>query len=320
MKAPNDVVSELAVLANAFGAPRWAQGPGGNVSLKHEGILWVKASGARLATVAQGGSHVGVSLDDATRALEGDADADARVFARTPRPSLETYFHALGAKVVAHTHAVGVLLAACADGDAASALGVASVPYARPGRGLALGVAAARKAAPDRPVMLLSHGLLVDADTAADAVATSRAIDAQAIASFGADDASFVELLGRYTAAPVVAAPGGFVRALPPRPARGRYLFPDAVVYASVVQVRSVSSLPASVAALGRAVVVVDDANERVAFAKSQSALDSCVEVAAAHDWVEDVLSARGVARYLPDDEPAMILDLPSEKYRMKLE
>jgi hypothetical protein len=39
----------------------------------------------------------------------------------------------------------------------------------------------------------------------------------------------------------------------------------------------------------------------------------------AAHDWLEDALAPRGLARYLPDDEPAKILDLPSEQYRLRL-
>lgn len=321
MSTPSRVLEALAVLGAAFGAPRWAQGPGGNVSVKHDGMLWVKASGTRLETVAKEGGHVGVSLDDSKRALDGDAAADQSVFNRTPRPSLETYFHALGDVVVAHTHAVGVILAACADRDVSADLGVTVVPYARPGRGLAQGVANARAGAPKgRPVMLASHGLLVDRPTAAEAVETSRAIDEKALALFDADVATFDDLLARYRAGAVSDVDRGVVRALPPRKHTGRYLFPDAVVYASVVEVRSVSELPSSVADLGRAVVVVDEQGRRVAFAKNKGSLESCVEVAAAHDWVEDVLGARGLARYLPGDEPAMILDLPSEKYRMKLE
>jgi hypothetical protein len=53
--------------------------------------------------------------------------------------------------------------------------------------------------------------------------------------------------------------------------------------------------------------------------APSQRALEFGVEVVAAHDWLEDALLARGTARYLPDDEPARLLNLPSEQYRLQL-
>ncbi len=322
MTTPDAVTKELAALARAFGGARWAQGPGGNVSVKHEGRLFVKASGTRLATVADEGGHVAVDLADATRALEGDLAADARVFAARPRPSLETYFHAIGAAVVAHTHPVAVLLAACAS-RSPEALGLPVVPYERPGRGLALAVERAREAAPGaRALMLASHGLLVDADTAEEAIAISEEVAEKCRASFGADLGSFDELCALYMSAAAIEVEGGFARRLPPRAHLDRYLFPDAVVYASVARVHRLEgeSLPRAVAELGRAVVVVDDANARVAFAKSRSALDSCVEVCAAHDWVESVLGREGLPRYLADDEPAKILDLPSEKYRMRLE
>lgn len=321
MTASEEVRAELAVLAEELGGVTWVQGPGGNVSVKDGGALWVKASGTRLATVASPGGHVGVDREDAVRALEGDADADARLFGRTPRPSLETYFHALGARVVAHTHPVAVLLAACSTSPG-GVLDLPLVPYERPGRGLALAVARVREANPGRDALVLeSHGLLVDAPTAAEAVARSREITAQAAAAFGIDVSTYEALALAYLAGAVKDVHGGAACALPPRAQSSRYLFPDAVVYASVVRAdrAEAETLPAAVAALGRAVVVAGDDGSRVAFAKSRAALSSAVEVLAAHDWVEDVLSSRGVARYLADDEPEKILDLPSEKYRMRL-
>ncbi len=103
-QASSSVLAGLRALGDAFGSPTWAQGPGGNVSIKEDGVLWVKASGRRLSEVATPAGHSGVALTDATAALAGDKEADARAFAVTPRPSLETYFHAIGPKVVAHTH------------------------------------------------------------------------------------------------------------------------------------------------------------------------------------------------------------------------
>ncbi len=109
-------LEELRTMGQALGGLEWVQGPGGNVSVKSdEGELWVKASGKLLVDVAEEGGHVRVPLDLVTRALDGDAEADRELFARTPRPSLEAYFHALGPRVVAHTHALGGLLYACSN-------------------------------------------------------------------------------------------------------------------------------------------------------------------------------------------------------------
>lgn len=320
LHAPDTVLASLRALGSALGHASWAQGPGGNVSVKEEGVLWVKASGKRLVDVAASGGHARVDLEDATKALAGDAAADARVFAGVPRPSLETYFHALGPSVVAHTHPVSVLLAACSALVPAE-LGLTVVPYERPGKGLALAVLRARASdAAPQTVLLASHGLLVYANSTDEAIAVSRDVDARCCALFGVSIASFEERLASYRAAVRVAALGGFAQELPPRAHHDRYLFPDAVVYASVARVAraEIEGLPASLASLGRAVVAADDDSRRIAFAPTRAALDSCVEVLAAHDWVEDILTPRGLARYLDDDEPAKILDLPSEKYRMR--
>ena len=320
LQASGSVLASLQALGSALGRPTWVQGPGGNVSVKEDGVLWVKASGKRLMDVAYPGGHARVELADATLALAGDGAADARVFAGTPRPSLETYFHALGPRVVAHTHAISVLLAAC-SAEVEAELALTVVPYERPGRGLAVAVARARTSeSAAQTVLLASHGLLVYAESTDEAIATSRDVDARCCALFGVSLSSFEDRLASYTAVEPVAALGGFAQVLPVRAHHDRYLFPDAVVYASIARVgrAEVDQLPASLAELGRPVVAADGANRRVAFAQTREKLDSCVEVLAAHDWVEEILTKRGTARYLDDDEPAKILDLPSEKYRMR--
>lgn len=314
------VSSDLAALGVAFGGPRWAQGPGGNVSVKEHGTLYVKASGVRVAAVASVTGHVGVPLEDATKALAGDAAADERTFARSPRPSLETYFHAIGGRIVAHTHPISALLAACAS--RVEEVGVdGRIPYERPGRGLAVAIAEARKSGESDVLLLDSHGLLVYADDVATAVEKSRAVDAACLAKFDADPTSFDALLARYQEHPVSSIEGGFARRLPPREASGRYLFPDAAVYASVIAASEASEATAAraLAEMKRALLVSSPRGDRIAVARTGAALEYALEVAAAHDWVEDVLVARGCPRYLPEDEPAKILGLPSEQYRMKL-
>ncbi len=321
--ASGPVTYELHVLADAFGDPRWAQGPGGNVSVKHDDRLFIKASGTKLVDVPQPPNHVGVSLADARLALEGDAAADARVFACTPRPSLETYFHALDGAVVAHTHPVGVLLVACSAEDTGVTFD-ARVPYERPGRGLAVSIARHLAAVKERRapsatnVLLESHGLVVYAESGATAVGESLALVEECLATKKADLASFDALVAAYKSAPL-AIEGGVAFKLPRRTSSERYLFPDAVVYASTVRVEKVDEGVAAkaIAELARAVVLVANDGARIAVAKTPVSLEACVEILAAHDWVEDTLGAG--ARYLADDEPAKILGLPSEQHRIRL-
>lgn len=313
----------LARIGQELGGPDWVQGPGGNVSVKEGELLHVKASGKRLRDMGAPGSIATVPLADARAALEGDKEAEARTFARTPRPSLETYFHAIGAKVVIHTHAIGAMLVACSG--AKRPAGVVEVAYERPGRGLGVRVAEALGGAREGTVLLASHGLVVYGETVEGAIARTREIDAAFRAEFS----------GLASFAPRVAAPhevealegSGVLTSLPARPGHeGRFLFPDAAVFASVSRVPSLASREersaharAALAAFGRPVVLVAADGTRVHVARNEDELAQAREVLLAHDFVEDALSTRGDGRYLPDDEPAKIVGMPSEQYRLSL-
>jgi ribulose-5-phosphate 4-epimerase/fuculose-1-phosphate aldolase len=314
-----NALEELGWLGRALGDLRWVQGPGGNVSIKDGAELVVKASGVRLRDVAQENGHARVPLDDAKKALAADGAADARLFGHKPRPSLETYFHALDGRVVAHTHALGVLLYACSADRGARPDGVTGeVAYARPGRGVAIAMQDVLAEGDEQAIVLLSHGLVVIAPTAARAAELTTTIDDRVRARFGAlpplDVAPYMD--------PAKDAEKAVFRALPPRASRARYLFPDAVICASVLSVDSLRD-PAGLAARsiaqagGRAHVLCDADGRRALVAKNALQLDQSTEVLAAHDWLEDAL--RGRATYLPDDEPLRLLDLPSEQYRIRL-
>src|SRR5690349_21667092 len=99
-------LADLIALGTALGDVAFAPGPGGNVSVKDDEALWIKASGVRLRDVGAPRGHARVARALVERALAGDATADAEMFAASPRPSLETYFHAAPARVVAHTHPI----------------------------------------------------------------------------------------------------------------------------------------------------------------------------------------------------------------------
>lgn len=189
MKPPIDADSEFIAL-RAFSAalgrdPSRTQAAGGNTSLKRDGLLWIKASGAWLAHAEQREIMVPVDLG---RLLEALANNDPRAEApagfvdeaRNParlRPSIETSVHAvLPDAVVAHIHCVETIaLAVRADGEklvagrlaALSDVAWVYVPYCRPG--LPLSKIIAEQSAPDVNVLILAnHGLVVTGATVAE--------------------------------------------------------------------------------------------------------------------------------------------------------
>jgi ribulose-5-phosphate 4-epimerase/fuculose-1-phosphate aldolase len=313
-------MDDLKRLGEALGGPEWVQGPGGNVSVKEGEMLYVKASGKRLRDMGFPGAYAEVPIPDALLALAGDAAADQRTFSRAPRPSLETYFHAIGATVVAHTHAIGALLVACSSAQRPE--GVLHVPYERPGRSLGVLVQKALSNAREGAVLLESHGLIVYAETVDAAVERSFALDRACRVAFPGLG-SFADLVNAPYSASVLEGGGVFTRLPKRKVEKARYLTPDSVVFASVSRVRSLEVpeilAKEALAAFGRPVVLVADDGSRVQCARNADELGQAREVALAHDFVEDALASRGDARYLPDDEPPKIVGMPSEQYRLAL-
>ncbi len=106
-------------LSRSYGSnPDYVLAGGGNTSLKHDGTLYVKASGYPLATIGEEG-FVKMSMDslnaiwsknypDEVKAREAEVLADmmaARLEGETARPSVEALLHSLiKGKYVVHTH------------------------------------------------------------------------------------------------------------------------------------------------------------------------------------------------------------------------
>jgi rhamnose utilization protein RhaD (predicted bifunctional aldolase and dehydrogenase) len=173
--------------------PLQVQGPGGNTSLKHDGVLWVKASGTWLAQATTRDIFVPVRLDPLLAAIAGPDQGAAEDVgpyvdaARNPsglRPSIETTMHgALPHAIVVHVHCVDTMAwAAREDVEAALAKLLAGVrwafiPYIRPG--VPLTRAILDRAAPDTDVLVLgNHGLVVGGATVQEAA--SRLADIRA--------------------------------------------------------------------------------------------------------------------------------------------
>lgn len=177
---------DFLALSAALGADRSrVQGPGGNTSIKRDGVMWIKASGAELADARRRPIFVPVSLDGARAQAHGAGDGSCRDCVVDSslglRPSIETTFHALiDRPVVAHTHSVNALAhwIGPAGGRAGAAklagLPCAFIPYRKPGRALTQAIAE-RWDARTRVWILENHGLIV---AGADAREVGDMIDA----------------------------------------------------------------------------------------------------------------------------------------------
>ena len=173
----------LALAARLGRDPLAIQGPGGNISLKRDGVMWVKASGTWMAEATERPILIPI---DVAAVLKGLAAGDPACetcapFVRrdltelTLRPSIETTLHAvMPQRVVVHVHCVETIATACLS-DAAerlatllSGLNWSFVPYVRPGASLGR-VMAEHLAAGTNVVVLGKHGLVVAGDGVAEA-------------------------------------------------------------------------------------------------------------------------------------------------------
>ena len=176
----------LALSARLGRDPLRTQAAGGNTSLKRDGVLWIKASGTWLAEAETRDTMVPVALAPLLDALaKGDVrteKATAFVLDRMNpsglRPSVETSVHAvIPGAVVVHIHCVAtVALAVRTDAERVigerlrhvSGVDWLYVLYVKPGVSLARAIAAGLR--PSTNVIVLgNHGLIVAADTAAEA-------------------------------------------------------------------------------------------------------------------------------------------------------
>lgn len=181
-------LARLADLSARIGAdPLLIQAAGGNTSIKHGDVMWIKASGTLLADALDRDVFVACDLPGMRAALaDGDARADQPAeFALDKdglRPSIETSLHAVFPQaVVVHVHCVNTIaLAIRADAEQAlarrlSGFDWAFVPYTKPGARLAALVQQARGPATD-VIVLGNHGLIVAAESVEAAEARLRAV------------------------------------------------------------------------------------------------------------------------------------------------
>lgn len=229
-------LQELAGLSQAAGKRvDWAQGAGGNTSIKSEGLLLVKASGLRLNECTAQRGFVGLDLaavraelDSAAylnlaHAAQQDAAGDALVKALQPlpgvqteglRPSLEAEFHALGPRVCLHVHLVEALAALCLV-EAQEAVAAALEPvgqawawadYRPPGHSLACLVRDALRSGPAELAFMGNHGVVAWGDSAAQAIARVEKVQKAFAAYFKAVEPAHLPAKANDKSASIAAA------------------------------------------------------------------------------------------------------------------
>lgn len=322
MTLPDDFQAFRKLSADLGSDPLQVQGPGGNTSLKENGVMWIKASGTELADAEARDIFVAVDHAAAKSEAHGAGDGTCKATVLDPegglRPSIETTFHAaLDWRVIAHTHSVATITHAISPegrmklAEKLEGLGAVRVPYAKPGLPLTKEILA-RVKNDTRVIILQNHGLICCGDTVDDV----REIIAEVETRLALPD------LHPAVTPPTLSAPAGYVWAAQNWLSRVRRVtqfvlsgtyYPDHVVFlgpALPVIGAADKGLPDDRPAIlveDQGVLLKDDATS------SQKAMLQCLSDVFARlpgDWTAEAIG--------PDAE-AELLDWDAEKYRQAL-
>lgn len=315
------------------------QAAGGNSSIKHGDVLWVKASGAWLADAETKDIFLPIALSGARAALvQGNermpAAPDYAVSAL--RASIETSLHALMPHpVVLHVHSVNTI-AWSVRGDAGDEFserlrGLAwhRLDYHHPGLPLARAVNESLARAPADVLILGNHGLVVGAATCDAAEDLVMEIERRLslpprTAAPGADDALAEICSGtEYRPAPDPRHHALATDAYNLSIATRGSLYPDHVIFlgravpalsagedlTGLAGAAVTNGLPSPVVVLipGKGAVIRTDANT------SAEALLTCLAL------VVTRLPLNAVVEYLPSDRELALLNWDAEHYRQKM-
>jgi rhamnose utilization protein RhaD (predicted bifunctional aldolase and dehydrogenase) len=167
--AVNEDLSPLLELAGRVGRnPLLTQASTGNISLKLDGALWIKASGRWLADAAGGKILIPLDLAGILASIGQNIDP-AELY---PNASIETAMHVtLPHRVVLHVHSINTIAWAVRE-DAAAQLEARLdglrwqwIPYVASGLPLAREIQRVLSVHPDTDVLVLgNHGLVLGGD------------------------------------------------------------------------------------------------------------------------------------------------------------
>lgn len=342
-----DALNDLVRVSRRAGVWELAQAGGGNTSIKRGGRLYVKASGLRLRDIDASGF---VDVETAWLRERVRDGREMPIPSPGPRPSIETWMHALLDEAMVHTHPIAVNAWLCVGGLAAAEVfrrfDPVVIPYVTPGFPLAQAIA---RAAEDhralhggwpRVILLENHGLITSAPALDEAAALTERVVACAAESIGGPlasvmpDRAALDTVLRARAGPAARriCQDPVVTAACHDP-RGRSwfcdapLFPDQVVYcgpsavwidrgddveAAMQEYESRIGLAAQVVAIAGAGVVIE--------ASSHAALESADEVLRAHVYVSMMGERVGTLRRLSAENVSHLMGWEAETYRRSLD
>jgi rhamnose utilization protein RhaD (predicted bifunctional aldolase and dehydrogenase) len=326
---------ELAAFSAAIGTnPLVIQGPGGNTSLKQDGVMWIKASGTCLADADTRDIFLPVTLAQLRAAIAADDPACETSAGFVPqdlnplglRPSIETTMHAvMPQRVVVHVHCVDTIAwAVQQDAETLLAALLAGldwtfVPYARPGLPLTRAILA--RLQPSTCVLVLgNHGLVVAADTVAAAEQLLNEVRRRLRRPARSVPEADTERLARLARASGYRPADAAVHALATDPvslaiARGRSLYPDHVIFLGpgvvvLEEDAAVTNAPPSVPLL-----LVPGLGALLHHTASASA----VSLARCLADVTARLETHEILHRLTEADERALLDWDAEKYRQAL-
>ena len=326
------------------------QGPGGNTSIKQDGVMLVKASGTWLAEARERDIMAPVQAGALRAALaENDPAAEqpqnflvAEENASGLRPSIETTLHAaLPWPVVLHTHCVATIaVAARADAEEVVAaklgdLGAVVVPYVKPGVALAREIMA-RSTPETRVIVLGNHGLVVGADSPAAGEALIATVESRLgrPPAEGAPPTSALSAMAARIGWRL--APEAATHALAHDPARlamvsGASLYPDHVIFlgpgvCAAQPGEAIEAVAARAAAEGAGEGPAEGPARKLILIPGEGALvpaDASPSVLALAKALGDVaarIEPGAALNRLSGAQEAELLDWDAEKYRQALE
>jgi rhamnose utilization protein RhaD (predicted bifunctional aldolase and dehydrogenase) len=169
----SEIASLLDLSARLGKDPLLVQASNGNISIKLDGILWIKRSGKWLANAGREELLVPIPLEDARESIKDNIEiAEVRSGGMQIIPSIETAMHAvLSDRVVIHVHSVNTIAWAIRR-DATIQLGARLaglnwlwIPYVGSGIPLAREIEKRMAGSPETDVLVLgNHGLVICGD------------------------------------------------------------------------------------------------------------------------------------------------------------
>ena len=313
----------MAALCRSLSSPAYAQGFGGNVSVKlGRGRMAIKASGFRLSQVsAKSGFcildfHKIAALyenENGKSASEGESGAviSSSVLSGCEKPSIETAFHSFLGTYVAHLHPVHLNVISCQKGagkiiSELFGRGALFVEYAKPGHCLAARIKEKVRNRKGCVIFLQNHGVIISCGSEKECVAKMLEIERKSLAYLRARIRDF----RKFSYSPLKRSGGRFAN----RSARaisyssgakqGKFLFPDAVVFSQGIfsgkgKIRAVEGLGIEYA---------------LPFSKAE-AID---EIISAHLYLLEYSGKLGKPAYLSGKDAAELISMESEKHRQR--